>query len=483
MASDWTIDDLQTWDARIREKVAEFGLSCFTQEFEICDHAQMLGYMAYSGMPAHYPHWSYGKAYEKLKTMYDHGVSGLPYEMVINANPSLAYLMQGNTLCLQILTMAHVYAHNDFFKNNFTFRETHPEVTLSRFKASAQRIRAYQEDPSIGLEQVEEVLDAAHALSLQCWRDTAVRKLSPQEQRQRAIEAARPERDPYAHLKKAREYVAPDLERYPLEPEQDILLFIRDNNPMLAEWVKDVLTIVHEQTLYFLPQIETKIMNEGWASYWHYRIMNALDLPQDLQLEFMVRHNQVVRPHVGGLNPYHLGCEMWKDIIRRCDEPTAEEIEAGGRPGKSGRDEMFAVREVDRDVSFLRRFLTQDLMRRLDMFEYKPREEEIVVEATADSEDWQKVKDTLLKSVGMGSVPVIQIEDADYRHNRSLYVRHLHDGRDLQPEYAEKTLSYLQRLWGREVYLETLADERKVVMAYGPTGLTREAAAGVVALS
>jgi stage V sporulation protein R len=164
MATPWTVQDLEAWDARIREHVAAFGLDCFSQEFELCDHTQMLGYMAYSGMPAHYPHWSYGKAYEKLKTLYDHGVSGLPYEMVINSSPSLAYLMRDNSLCLQILTIAHVYGHNDFFKNNFTFSATRAEHTLSTFKSHADRVRTYVDSPGIGYDRVESILDAAHAL-------------------------------------------------------------------------------------------------------------------------------------------------------------------------------------------------------------------------------------------------------------------------------------------------------------------------------
>src|SRR6185295_13914378 len=162
----------------------------YPQEFELCDHNQMLGYMAYSGMPAHYPHWSYGKAYEKLKTLYDHGVSGLPYEMVINSNPSLAYLMRDNSLCLQILTMAHVYGHNDFFKNNFTFKTTRAEFTIGTFKSHAERIRSYVDSPSIGYERVESIIDAAHALSLQCRRNLAVKKLPIAQERQRLLDAA-----------------------------------------------------------------------------------------------------------------------------------------------------------------------------------------------------------------------------------------------------------------------------------------------------
>jgi len=164
--ANYEISELVEWDNRIREKAAEFGLDWFPQEFEICDHSGMLGYMAYSGMPSHYPHWSFGKAYEKLKTLYDYGVNGLPYEMVINSNPAIAYLMRDNTLLLQILTIAHVYGHNDFFKNNFTFKSaTRAELTIEFFKAHAMRVRRYMEDPSIGVDKVERIVDAAHALA------------------------------------------------------------------------------------------------------------------------------------------------------------------------------------------------------------------------------------------------------------------------------------------------------------------------------
>ncbi len=215
----YTLKDLEYWDARIREQVAEFGLDCFPQEFEICDHAQMLGYMAYSGMPSHYPHWAYGKAYEKLKTLYDYGVSGIPYEMVINSNPALAYLMRDNSLCLHILTIAHVYGHNDFFKSNFTFRTTRPEFTLGTFKAHADRVRHYVDTPSIGLEKVENFLDAAHSLSLQCRRNLAVKKLSEEAERERLIAVATPPEDPFQRIHRRQEATEPDLKRVPPTPD------------------------------------------------------------------------------------------------------------------------------------------------------------------------------------------------------------------------------------------------------------------------
>lgn len=470
--SGYTLKDLEYWDERIREKVEEFGLDTYPQEFEICDHYQMLGYMAYAGMPSHYPHWSYGKAYEKLKTLYDYGVGGLPYETVINSNPALAYLMRDNTLCLQILTIAHVYAHNDFFKNNFTFRSTRPEFTIGTFKAHAERVRLYIEDPSIGIDRVEAVLDAAHALALQCRRNLAVRKLSPAEQRDWLIEAAQPRRDPFARVHRRPEVSEPDLHRLPLVPEEDILLFVRDHNPYLAGWEKDLLTIVHDEAQYFIPQIETKIMNEGWASLWHKRILDALDLPQDLHLEFIVRHNQVVCPTPRSINPYYLGMRVWEEIARRADEPTDEEVATYGPPRKSGRDMQFEVREVDRDVSFLRRFLTEGLARELDLFQYEPKGEDLVITHVSDSDGWKQVKETLLKNVGMGTVPVIRIEDADFGHNRTLYLVHAHDGRDLHLEYAEKTLGYLQRLWGREVALETMVGGKRTILSYGERGFS-----------
>jgi stage V sporulation protein R len=472
MAAPYTIDDLATWDERVREKVAAFGLACYPQEFELCDHNQMLGYMAYSGMPSHYPHWSYGKAYEKLKTLYDYGVSGLPYEMVINANPALAYLMRDNTLLLQILTIAHVYGHNDFFRNNATFKSTRAEFTISAFKAHAVRIRRYIEDPSIGIDKVEHILDAAHALSLQCRRNLAVRKRTIEEVRADLLEAARPPADPFQSIHQRPKYSEPDLRKVPPEPDEDLLLFIRDHNPYLADWEKDLLTIVHEEAQYFIPQIETKIMNEGWASYWHKQILDSLDLPPELHIEFIVRHNQVVRPFPGGLNPYHVGLKVWEDIRRRYDDPTPEERDEVADPEKSGLEKLFEVRETDRDVSFLRRHLTERLIRELDLFEHEARGDEVVVSHVADSDGWRTVKVALLQNVGTATIPVIKVDDADFGGTRTLYLVHYHDGRDLQLEYAEKTLAYLYRLWQHEVLLETLSSGKRVLLTFNDRGFS-----------
>ena len=257
-----TVEELEPWDEKILELVERYKLKCYPQEYEICDHNEMIGYMAYSGMPSRYSHWSFGKGFERQKTLYDYGVSGLPYEMVINSSPCVAYLMRDNSLLLQILTMAHVYGHNDFFANNFTFTSgIDARFTLEMFKNHGSRVDSYIEDPSIGIDQVEDVLDHAHSLSLQCSRNLAIKKLTNEEQRIRKWEAAQEPEDPYRNIHPKKEYVAPELNKVPLEPEEDILSFVAEYNPYLPEWKRDLLRLVEKESKYFIPQIETKIMN------------------------------------------------------------------------------------------------------------------------------------------------------------------------------------------------------------------------------
>lgn len=446
----YTTQDLINWDKQIQEKAEEFGLSYYPVEFMLTDAQEMMGYMAYVGMTSRYPHWSFGKAYERTKTMYDLGVTGLAYEMVINSNPSIAYLMKDNTKLLQILTMAHVYGHVDFFKNNFNFKNSplRAEHTIEKFKAHAQRIRGYMKDPSIGIEAVEVVLDAAHAICMNCQRNFAVKKLTMEQQQDKEIERATPDPDPFWKIHKRPEPKEPELHKLPIEPDDDILLFIRDYNPFLEDWVKDILTIVDEEIKYFIPQIDTKIMNEGWASYWHYKILNSLDLPPELQMEFAVNHSQVVCPHKGHVNPYYVGFTMWRDIVKRF-----------------GEKEAFAVRESERDTSFIRRFMTKELVRELHLVEYGPKEDFYVVDKVADRDDenWKSIRDTMAKNTGMGNVPVIRVVDSGFGTDQILRLEHVHDGRDLFLEYLDATIRYITLLWNRPVHMETQLEGRKVV--------------------
>ncbi len=453
--AEYEISELESWDEKIKEVVDSFGLNPFPQMFEVCDHEQMLGYMAYSGMPARYPHWSFGKSFEKQKTLYDLGIAGLPYEMVINSNPCLAYLMRDNTLSLQVLTIAHVYAHNDFFRNNFTFRETHPEYTLEKFKTHADRIRKYLENPAIGLEKVENMIDSGHALSMNCRRFQSIKKLTHEEEIERMNERSQPKTDRFSDLSVQEEIPPPDTSKIPLTPEEDLLLFIRDYNRQLSEWERDILTIIHEETQYFIPQIETKVMNEGWASYWHKKIMEALDLPQEMRLEFMVRHNQVLRPIPRGMNPYYLGFKIYEDIFERWENPSDEKKSEYGRKGGEGNEKIFQVRESDRDESFIRQYLTKELMQEMDLYQHQQLGRDRVVSKVSSEEDWKEVKETIIKNIGMNSMPVIKIHDADFEGAKKLYLVHEFDGRELDGEYAKQTLKYLFKLWKSPVALDT----------------------------
>jgi stage V sporulation protein R len=244
----------------------------------------------------------------------------------------------------------------------------------------------------------------------------------------------------------------------------------------LASWEKDLLTIVHEEAQYFIPQIETKIMNEGWATFWHKRILDALDLPQDLHLEFLVRHNQLVRPFEKDLNPYHVGLAIWQNLYENSvaikgDE--TEDVADGGERDSTGR--IFEIRESDRDSSFIRRHLTEALGRRLNLFEFETAEGKRIVSNVSNADGWASVKKTLLRNVGTNAVPVIKVSDADFGQRHCLYLVHYHDGRDLELEYAEKTMAYLNRLWQGEVALETELGKKKMLLIHDDGGFSAKA--------
>jgi stage V sporulation protein R len=455
--SEFTIEELEQWNERIESIARNFGLNYYPQEFEICSYEDMLGYEAYTGMPSHYHHWSFGKAYDRLHTFYKYNLSGLPYEMVINSNPCLAYLMRDNTLLLQILTIAHVYGHNDFFKNNRLFQSTRAELTIETFKNHADRVRGYIQDPSIGYKSVERILDAAHALRYQTNRILGMKRLTVEEQKKRILEEYRRRNQPNEFGKPLTVEPPPNLTKIPLEPEDDLLWFITEYG-RLEEWEKDLLQIVRAETEYFLPQVETKIMNEGWASFWHYRILNELHLESDLHLEFLKRHHQVIRPHPGSLNPYHLGFTILCDLEKRFGLP-----------------KIFEVREIECDHSMIRRYLTRELCRELNLFEYFLSSDEVKITEVADDDGWEAIRDTLSANVGLGAIPVIKVKDLAIR-DRSLVLEHEYDGRELELSYAHETLKYVVELWDRPVELQTkvdntdktiICDERKIISAIG----------------
>lgn len=432
---DYTLEELVYWSEVIEKKASDMGLDFYPQEFELVNYESMLEYEAYVGMPSRYPHWSFGKAYEKLKTLYSHNMTGLPYEMVINSNPCIAYLMKENTLLLQILTMAHVYGHNDFFKNNRLFKEgTDAGMTIEMFKNHADRVRKYVANPYIGYENVEKLLNAAHAVRFQIPR-VYLKRPSDGEIENRFTS----ERDGYKNMFD--------------ETEDNLLLFFRKYGEM-DEWQKDILEIVEEETRYFIPQIETKIMNEGWASFCHYKILNSMDLPQSLHIEFLNKHNQVIAPLQGSINPYYIGFKIYMDIEKRY-----------------GTDKLFEVRSFDRDQSFLRRYMTYELIRDLNLFEYVKQGNDVIITEVGDEKGWEKIRNTLSNNAGMGAIPYIRVLEMGER-DKTLVLEHVYDGRELELNYARETLRYIVDIWKHRVILKTflggknremLCDENKRV--------------------
>ncbi len=461
--ADFSIRDLEYWNECIEKLAKDCGLDYYNQEFEIINYEDMIGYESYIGMPSHYPHWSYGKSYERIKTLHKYNLTGLPYEMVINSNPCIAYLMKDNSLLVQVLTIAHVYAHNDFFKNNRLFKiGTKAEYVIEMFKNHANRIRDYISDPSIGYVRVEKILNAAHAVKLQTER--IVEFQNRREGKKEPKFAVTENKKEFPNLERYSSSQAEDDknlgqidERFLLKPEEDLLKFIIENG-RLQDWEKDILSIVREEAQYFIPQIETKIMNEGWASFWHYNILNKLELPQNMHLEFLRRHNEVIRPLKSSINPYYIGFKIFENLNN-----------------KFGSEKIFEVRETERDQSFIRRYLNKELCSEMNLFEYITAGNDYMVSEVSDDEGWKIVRETLCNTVGIGSVPTIFVSDWNKKDN-TLVLKHEFDGRELELGYAYETLKHIVDLWNGKVSLATQlegkqkiinCDESKRISLYG----------------
>ena len=423
--SDWTEKDLMHWDEKIAIIAEDLGLDWHPIDYEIIDYQEMLGAMAYVGLPTHYRHWSYGKEYERTHTLYNMGQQGLPYEMIINSNPSIAYLMRENSLYIHILTMAHCVGHSDFFKQNRMFADTDPNNIIDSFKSAAKYVRKLIEDPSIGIDRVEEILDAAHSIKYQVPRSPGLKYKTRAEILQ--LEKLKMTEDP--------SYTC-QLSKIPLRPEYNLLRFIAEHSKFLEDWERNLILIVEESSKYFIPQALTKVMNEGWACTIHYKIINELNLPDSLHLPFIKLHNQVVRPHLGTLNPYHLGFKLFEKIIE-----------------KNGFEEAMIIREVHNDISFLRFYLDEEFMREQNYFSYsfKKDQKATTIDEVSNADGWESIRDDMIKNIGLNRIPVVYVEEIEKDNTLSLV--HEHDGRDLDLSYAKKVYNNIKSLWGDKVRL------------------------------
>ena len=445
-----------------------FGLDPFPVRFEIVPASVMYEVGSYA-LPGRYSHWTFGKAYHRMKMMYDFGLSKI-YEVVINSNPSYAFLLETNSPTQNKMVIAHVLGHIDFFKNNVYFSKTNRRM-VDEAALHARRMGEYEF--KYGRKVVEEFLDAVLSIEEHVDPNFFIRKEREDQDKEADKKPSRregryddllsrDELDEHSGGINSREDVRkhkPSLE----VPEKDLVYFIMKQSPSLEPWQRDVMAMLHEEMEYFIPQLQTKIMNEGWASIWHSRIMREMDLPTSEHLEFAELHAGVVSPHKGQLNPYYLGYKIFEDIEKRWDSPTDEHREKFGRRGAEGREKMFEVRELDSDISFLRNYLTEELCEELDLFVYQLVDDE---DWTVTEKKWERVRDQLAVNMTNFGFPYIEVVDGDYDGNRELYLMHRYEGVELDMKYARKTLEYVYKLWGRDVHLETQVDEEPLVMHY-----------------
>jgi len=427
----WNISDLEMWDEKIKKIALKHGLDWFPIDYEVCDYYEMMGHMSYHGMPTYYGHWSFGKSFERTHQFYNLGMTGLPYELIINSNPSIAYLMRENPLYLQVLIMAHCVGHSDFFKNNVEFKGTHPEDIIFRLNSAKKRIQSYIEDPTIGIDKVEKVIDACHAIQYQIDRNSKKRMTDKEKREQlRGTEVTKSG------------IILFDIEKVPVEPDYDIMGFMIEHGHHLEPWKQDILEIVRDSSYYFMPQIKTKVLNEGWASFWHYKILNELDLPSEMHIPFLKSHNQVVCPISSKVNPYHLGFHIFNKIEK-----------------EYGIEECFFVRENMNDVSAIRQFIDREDCEELNLFSYSHKKDEVSIDEVSDDGGWEKVKQDLIMSTGVNNIPVIYVDELV--DNNILIMRHEHDGRDLELVYADEVKRHIVDIWGGEVKIFTEIENEK----------------------
>ncbi|MBK3495756.1 SpoVR family protein [Viridibacillus sp. YIM B01967] len=445
----------------ITEIATGFGLDFYPMRYEICPADIIYTFGAY-GMPTRFSHWSFGKQFHKMKLQYDLGLSQI-YELVINSNPCYAFLLDTNKLIQNKLIIAHVLAHCDFFKNNVRFSNTRRDMVES-MTATAERIANYE--MLYGKDEVEQFLDAV--LAIQEHIDPSIQrpKLLMHDYDTDDDEDITP-KTPYDDLwnlgqkEKEQKIIRQRKKQFPLKPEKDLLLFIEQYSRELEEWQRDILTMMREEMLYFWPQLETKIMNEGWASYWHQRIMRELNLTATETIEYAKLNSGVVQPSKTSINPYYLGLKIFEDIEKRYDSPTEEMRKLGVKPN-SGREKMFEVREVESDSSFIRNYLTKDLVKQEDLYLFEKKGNEYRI----SDQDYERVRDQLVSMRVNGGFPHIVVKNGDYLRNGELYLVHGYEGTELDSRYLENVLPYIYQLWGRPVHVETYSEKKSVLYSY-----------------
>lgn len=479
----------------MEERARNEGLDFYETIFEFVDYEELSMFAAYTGFPIRYPHWRFGSQYDELMKGYSYGLQKI-YEMVINTDPCYAYLLNTNGIGDQKLVIAHVYGHCDFFKNNAWFGPTNTRM-LDQMANHASRVNRYID--RYGYEVVEEFIDAC--LSLEDLIDPHlphVKRHDDPDQAASAFDTDEPKEtkkadgrfesgpdymdqfiNPPEVLKKQAEEKQKQIEEYeasrsfPARPERDVLLFLLENAP-LKPWQHDVLSIIRDEAYYFAPQGQTKIMNEGWASYWHSTIMTRYGLTDAEVVDYADHHSGTMAMSPQRLNPYKVGIELFRDIEERwnkgqfgpeweqCDD--MREKEHWDRDLGLGREKIFEVRRIHNDVTFIDTFLTPEFCQKHKMFMFAYNEANDHYEIA--SREFYKVKEQLLNSLTNHGRPVIRVVNANYRNRGELYLVHQFQGMPLKLDYARDTLTNLCKLWGRPVHVESVYEDKPTILSF-----------------
>jgi stage V sporulation protein R len=481
--SDWTFELIETYFDEIRRTAQRFGLDTYPVQLELISAEQMLDAYASVGMPVNYRHWSFGKQFIASEKNYRRGHMGLAYEIVINSDPCIAYLMEENTMPMQALVMAHAcFGHNSFFKGNYLFRMWTDASSIIDYLVYAKSYIGECEERH-GIDAVEEVLDACHALmNYGVDRYRRPQKISMVEE-----EIRRKDREAYLQQqindlwrtlpKTPGKQSKKEHRRFPEEPQENILYFIEKNAPLLEPWQREIVRIVRKVAQYFYPQRQTQVMNEGWATFWHYTILNDMYdqglLSDGFMMEILSSHTNVVfqppvtHPGYSGINPYALGFGMFTDLSRICEHPTDEDRE--WFPEIAGSDWHktldYAMRHF-KDESFIGQYLSPRLMRDLRLFAIvdDASRKELEVSAIHDDSGYRRVREALSKQYDLGMrEPNIQVWNVNLRGDRSLTLRHIrHNDRPLD-NGAEEVVKHVARLWGFRVRLESVDGHDRVL--------------------
>ncbi|MBI2083085.1 MAG: SpoVR family protein [Deltaproteobacteria bacterium] len=408
----------------------DFGLDFFEVIFELLDWNEINVVASYGGFPSRYPHWRFGMEFERMSKSYRYGLSKI-YEMVINNDPCYAYLLRSNSLIDQKMVMAHVYGHADFFKNNHYFSHTNRKMMD---EMGNHRAKIYRYINRFGLNEVECFVD--RCLSLENLIDIH----NPGAKRKRPSAHRFLEEESPVALQQSIEEPVCHL------PERDLLWFLIEQAP-LEDWEREVLSIIREEQCYFSPQAQTKILNEGWAAYWHSKIMTEKALNDSEVIDYASHHSATVSPQPGKLNPYKIGMELLRDIERRF-----------------GRQKIFQARALHNDLTFIDEFLTEAFCEDQKFFVYGFNQANGTYEII--DRDFKKVKEKLLMSLTNLGNPIIQVQDGNHAGRGELCLKHLHEGVDLRIDWAKDTLKNLYGLWKKTVYIETLVEGIPKLMSF-----------------